>query len=337
MILNLAAYHFVAISDPDTLAQQLRDRFEAASLRGTALVTPEGINLFLAGRPEAVDDWLAEAGADPRLAALAAKRSFSAQAPFQRLKVKIKREIIRMNMPTVRPAAGRAPAVDARTLARWLAQGHCDAGRPVTMLDTRNGFEVDRGAFEGAIDWRLQRFSEFPAALARHRDSLRDKTIVSYCTGGIRCEKAAIWMREQGLPHTLQLDGGILKYFEDMPGAPHWRGECFVFDQRTAVKHGLAVGDHTLCHGCRMPVSPADRASPLYEAGVSCPACHGARDDDQRQRYAERARQMEHGIKQGVTHLGVTTDEAKARQTAKHAAAEQSRQKAGQKAEEPPH
>jgi UPF0176 protein len=159
--------------------------------------------------------------------------------PFQRLRVRLKREIIRMNQPAIRPAAGRAPAVDAHTLARWLRQGRCDAGRELVMLDTRNGFEVDHGAFDGAVDWRLTKFSEFPAALATHRPALEGKTIVSYCTGGIRCEKAAIWMREQGLPHTLQLDGGILKYFELEPGAPHFHGRCFVFDEREALDAGL--------------------------------------------------------------------------------------------------
>lgn len=240
-ILNIAAYRFVELDELPTLRQHLHDRAEALGLKGTVLLAPEGINLFLAGPDDAVRGWLAALCTDPRFAGLQAKESWSEELPFRRLRVRLKREIIRMNQPTVRPAAGRAPAVDAATLARWLARGHCDEGRPVVMLDTRNGFEVDRGAFEGAIDWRLQRFSEFPAALARHRDSLRDKTIVSYCTGGIRCEKAAIWMREQGLAHTLQLDGGILKYFEDMPGAPHWRGECFVFDEREALAADLAA------------------------------------------------------------------------------------------------
>jgi UPF0176 protein len=164
----------------------------------------------------------------------------AAAAPFGRLRFKVKREIIRMNQPGVRPVAGRAPAVDAPTLARWLQAGRCDEGRPLVLLDTRNAFEVDAGAFEGAIHWRLHKFSDFPAALAQHADQLQGKTVVSYCTGGIRCEKAALWMAQQGLPHVLQLEGGILRYFEQTAGAPHWRGRCVVFDEREALDTTLA-------------------------------------------------------------------------------------------------
>lgn len=239
-MLNIAAYRFVELDDLPSLRQRLHDRAEAAALKGTVLLAPEGINLFLAGEAAALRDWLADLCADPRFAGLQVKESHSATVPFGRLRVRLKREIIRMNRPAIRPAAGRAPAVDATTLARWLHDGRCDEGRPVVMLDTRNGFEVDHGAFDGAIDWRLQRFSDFPAALAAHRAELKGKTIVSYCTGGIRCEKAALWMREQGLAHTLQLEGGILQYFETLPGAPHFHGECFVFDERQALDPALA-------------------------------------------------------------------------------------------------
>ncbi len=238
-VLNVATYRFVELDDLPALRDQLLQRAIAAGLKGTVLLATEGINLCLAGEPRALRGWLAALGDDARLAGLDAKESFSATQPFKRLRVKIKREIIRMNQPTIRPAAGRAPTVDAHTLARWLRQGRCDAGRELVMLDTRNGFEVDRGAFDGAIDWRLDRFSDFPAALADHAADLQGKTIVSYCTGGIRCEKAALWMHEQGLPHTLQLEGGILKYFELEPGAPHYHGDCFVFDEREALKTDL--------------------------------------------------------------------------------------------------
>lgn len=238
-MLNVATYRFVELDDLAGLRDQLLKRAAADGLKGTVLLAAEGINLCLAGEPQAVRGWLRALDVDARLAGLDAKESFSATQPFKRLRVKIKREIIRMNQPTIRPAAGRAPTVDAPTLARWLRQGRCDAGRDLVMLDTRNGFEVDRGAFDGAIDWRLGRFSDFPAALAAHRAALQGKTIVSYCTGGIRCEKAALWMHEQGLPHTLQLEGGILRYFELEPGAPHFHGDCFVFDEREALNAEL--------------------------------------------------------------------------------------------------
>jgi UPF0176 protein len=240
-VLNVAAYRFVDIADPDVLRVRLAQRAEAAGLKGTVLIAPEGINLFLAGAPDSVRGWLAALRDDPRFAGLEAKESLSEHVPFRHLRVRLKREIIRMNHPAVRPASGRAAAVDAATLARWLAAGRCDEGRPIALLDTRNAFEVDAGAFEGAIDWRLKQFSDFPAALDAHRAELAGKTVVSYCTGGIRCEKAALLMHERGLRHVLQLDGGILKYFEATQGAPHWRGDCFVFDGRIALNAALEV------------------------------------------------------------------------------------------------
>jgi UPF0176 protein len=239
IVLNVSAYRFVDIAEPEALCAALTASAGSASLKGTVLIAPEGINLFLAGDPRALRGWLARLNEDPRFAGLAGKESFSESVPFRHLRVKVKREIIRMNEPSLRPAAGRAPAVDAATLARWLEQGHCDEGRPLRMLDTRNGFEVDAGAFEGALDWRLGKFSDFPAAFEQHRAELEAHTVVSYCTGGIRCEKAALLMRERGLPHVLQLEGGILKYFEETVGAPGWRGECFVFDQRESLDPGL--------------------------------------------------------------------------------------------------
>jgi UPF0176 protein len=159
--------------------------------------------------------------------------------PFGKLRVKVKREIIRMNHPAIRPQATRAPAVDAATLARWLDAGHDDEGRPVVTLDTRNAFEVDHGRFKGALDWRLGRFSEFPDAALAHREQMQGKTVVSYCTGGIRCEKAALFLQDAGVERVLQLEGGILKYFEET-GGRHFEGDCFVFDARECVDAALA-------------------------------------------------------------------------------------------------
>ena len=241
-ILNISAYRFVPLDDLPALRTRLHDAAAALGLKGTVLLAEEGINLFLAGAPESVEAWLAQLQTDARFANFEAKRSHSGSQPFKRLKVKIKAEIIRMNHPAIRPAAGRAPAVRAQTLARWITQGHDDEGRPLALLDTRNGFEVDAGAFDGAIDWRLSKFSEFPAAIAQHRDALKHHTVVSYCTGGIRCEKAAIVMRELGLDHSYQLEGGILKYFEETGGAaPGWHGRCFVFDERVALDTDLSA------------------------------------------------------------------------------------------------
>jgi len=237
-ILNIAAYKFVAIEDAARLREALRARTHALGLKGTILLAPEGINLFLAGAEASTRAFLESLRGDPRFADIEAKESWSAAQPFRRMLVKCKREIIRMDHPAIQPATGRAPGVDAPTLKRWLDQGHDDAGRPIALLDTRNAFEVDFGSFAGAIDWRIGKFTEFPEALARHRADLAGKTVVSFCTGGIRCEKAAILMRERGVEDVLQLDGGILKYFEQVGGA-HYRGDCFVFDGREALSPAL--------------------------------------------------------------------------------------------------
>jgi UPF0176 protein len=237
-VLNVAAYAFVAIGDPQGLRDHVERHAASLGLRGTVLLATEGINLFLAGTPEAARAFLAWLRADTRFAGLHAKESWSGEQPFRKLRVKVKREIIRMNHPAIQPASGRAPAVDAATVKRWLDQGHDDAGRPVVTLDTRNAFEVDWGSFRNAIDWRLGKFSDFPGALQAHRAELEGKTVVSFCTGGIRCEKAALYMLEAGLPNVWQLEGGILQYFEEVGGA-HFQGRCFVFDEREALDPAL--------------------------------------------------------------------------------------------------
>ena len=237
--LNISAYLFVPLDGLPALRERLFSAATAAGLKGTVLLAEEGINLFLAGDAFELRAWVDQLRSDPRFAPLAPKESWSDTAPFQRLLVKCKREIIRMNQPAIRPAGGRAPAVDAATLARWLDAGHDDEGRPVLMLDTRNAFEVAQGRFQGAVDLGLDKFSDFPAAAAAHQQLFAGKTVVSYCTGGIRCEKAAIVLAEAGTDKVLQLDGGILKYFE-LVGDRHYDGTCFVFDERVALNAGLA-------------------------------------------------------------------------------------------------
>ncbi|ASK65089.1 sulfurtransferase [Brachybacterium avium] len=236
-VLNISAYLFTRISDREQLRPVLRARAEAAGLKGTILLAEEGINLFLAGHPDAVRAYVDELRDDPRFAALSTKESWSAEQPFRKMLVKLKREIIRMDHPTIRPLEDRAPAVEPGTLKRWLDQGHDDDGRDIVMLDTRNAFEVDYGTFEGALDWRITRFTHFPEAASAHRDALEGKTVVSFCTGGIRCEKATIYLREAGI-EALQLEGGILGYFEQI-GHDHYDGECFVFDEREALAPDL--------------------------------------------------------------------------------------------------
>ena len=241
-VLNIAAYKFVALAALPQLQASVLEALQTRGLKGTVLLAEEGINLFLAGPPAMLHDFLVWLQLDARLTDLEVKQSFSNAQPFRKLLVKIKPEIIRMNHPAIQPAAGRAPAVDASTLKRWLDAGIDDAGRPVVTLDTRNDFEVDVGTFKHAIDWRISKFTEFPLALLEHSEELVGKTVVSFCTGGIRCEKAAIFMREAGVQNVYQLDGGILKYFEvhgQLGAHTHFQGECFVFDERRALDPAL--------------------------------------------------------------------------------------------------
>jgi UPF0176 protein len=242
-VLNISAYKFVALPDTEALREALLERATVLKLKGTILLAEEGINLFLAGPAEAVRGFIAQLHTDARFADITPKESWSDKQPFKKMLVKVKSEIIRMNRPTIRPAQGRAPAVNAQTVKRWLDQGHDDEGRPVVTLDTRNDVEIACGTFENAIDWNITKFTEFPQALLDHKDELTDKTVVSFCTGGIRCEKAAIFMREAGLDHVYQLEGGILKYFEEAGGA-HYNGGCFVFDEREAVGVALEALNH---------------------------------------------------------------------------------------------
>jgi len=237
MIVNIAAYRFVPLTDLPELRASLRAQAEALALKGTVLLAPEGINLFLAGAREPVDTFVAWLREDARFAQLPVKESLCAQVPFGRLRVRLKREIITLRAP-VAPHRGRAPAVDAATLKRWLDQGHDDAGREVLLLDTRNAYETDAGRFADAIDYRLPRFTALPEAVLADRARYLGKTIVSYCTGGIRCEKAALHLSALGLGEVHQLEGGILKYLEETDGS-HWQGDCFVFDERGALDKDL--------------------------------------------------------------------------------------------------
>jgi UPF0176 protein len=238
MVLNIAAYRFVPVDDMPALAMQLRASAESAALRGTVLVAPEGINLFLAGTDDGIGAFLATLRADARFADIVAKESRSAALPFARLKVKQKREIITFRRDDASPLAGRAPALPPATLARWLARGRDDCGRRVVLLDTRNRDEVAHGRFEQALCLPIDNFTDLPDALAHERETLADATVVSYCTGGIRCEKAALWMQANGFEHVWQLDGGILGYFEQV-GGQGYAGNCFVFDERVALDPAL--------------------------------------------------------------------------------------------------
>jgi UPF0176 protein len=271
-IVNAAAYKFVELDDLQNLRSELQSRSNALGLKGTVLLAPEGINLFIAGTRGGIDGFKAFVLADPRFADVSFKESFSEEQPFNRMLVKVKREIIPFAVPEVTPAQNPAPRVSALQLKRWL-----DEGRPLLLLDARNDFEVELGTFRGARQLGLESFRQFPDA-ARQLSS-EDRPIVTFCTGGIRCEKAAALLLQRGFREVYQLDGGILRYFEEV-GGDHFDGECFVFDKRVAVDAKLQPTGTTQCYVCQSVLSVVDQRSADYVPNVACPYCerkHGNR------------------------------------------------------------
>ena len=234
-ILNIATYRFVAIDNPGALKAALLPRAQALGLKGTILLAPEGINAFLAGAETVVRSFLALLDRDARFAGLNIKESWSETVPFARMKIKLKREIVTFRQPGLNPVANPAPAITARELKRRL-----DAGEDIVLLDTRNDVEVAKGSFANAVFWGNRNFTEFADVARLHVDELRDKTVVSFCTGGIRCEKAAPFLQSLGATDVYQLQGGILRYFEEV-GRDHYEGDCFVFDERAALDSALST------------------------------------------------------------------------------------------------
>jgi UPF0176 protein len=234
-ILNIAAYRFVALDDLAELREKIAAQLAQLALKGTVLLAPEGINLFLAGAPDAVDQFLLFLRADPRFGPLQEKRSYSASQPFKRTRVKLKREIVPLGVHNLNPADYPAPYLSAETLKAWI-----DEGRSFVLLDTRNRFEFERGTFHGAHELGINDFRSFPDAVKPMLEQWRQTPVVTFCTGGIRCEKAAPLMQKLGFAEVYQLDGGILKYFETQGGA-HFSGECFVFDERITLDETLAA------------------------------------------------------------------------------------------------
>jgi UPF0176 protein len=301
-----ALYRFTPIADRAAVRAGLIEAC-GADVRGTLLIADEGINGTVAGSDEAVEAVLAAIRALPGCGDMTVRESRAAALPFHRMKVRLKREIVTMGEPAIDAAADAGTYVDP---ADWNAL----VARPGTVvIDTRNNYEVAIGSFAGAVDPGTRHFRDFPAWFRANRDALfageAQPTVAMFCTGGIRCEKATAFLRAEGVADVRHLKGGILAYLETVaPEDSRWQGECFVFDARVAVGHGLAPGTHGLCHGCRMPVSDADRASPLFREGVSCPGCHTDRNDEQRAGYAERHRQTLLADARGEAHVGATYD-----------------------------
>jgi len=292
-------YRFARFHDPAAMRQPLLDACRAHDVKGTLLLAREGINGTIAARPDEIDAILGTIRALPGCAEIEVKFSSAETMPFHRMKVRLKREIVTMGQPDVDPLTGTGHYVKPTDWNDLIDDPD------TVVIDTRNDYEVKVGTFAGAIDPRTHSFSEFPDWFRDHREELTGKRIAMFCTGGIRCEKSTAFLKSQGIDDVHHLEGGILKYLEQVPAAEsRWEGECFVFDQRVAVGHGLEPGTHSLCHACRMPVSPDERASPLYEDGVSCPACHASRTAEQRAGYTERHRQVALAEARGQAHVG---------------------------------
>ena len=298
-----ALYRFARFDDCASMRAPLEQLCIDHGVRGTLLLAPEGINGTIAGPSEAIDAVLGHIRALPDCADVDVKLSTASTMPFHRTKVRLKREIVTMGQPDIDPRASVGTYVSPQD---WNA---LIADPDTIVIDTRNDYEVAAGTFERAIDPKTASFREFPDWFRQERARLlgegKPPKVAMFCTGGIRCEKLTAFLKQEGIDEVYHLKGGILKYLETVPEEESlWRGECFVFDQRVTVGHGLVEGTHSLCFSCRRPVSVEDQRSPLYEVGVSCAACHGERTDEQRASARERHRQETLATRRGIAHVG---------------------------------
>ncbi|SDD98916.1 UPF0176 protein [Paracoccus isoporae] len=299
MLTVAALYHFTRFPEPEALKAPLAKTACANGVRGTLLLAPEGINGTIAGTRQGIDAVLDHIRTLPGCADLDWKESAAAEMPFGRMKVRLKREIVTMGQPAVDPTAA---------VGRYVAPAEWNAlieAEDVAVIDTRNDYEVGIGTFEGAVNPETKSFREFPEWWAQNADRFKGKRVAMFCTGGIRCEKSTNYLISQGVEEVFHLQGGILKYLEEVPEEDsRWQGECFVFDQRVSLGHGLRPGSYDLCHACRRPLADADKARPEYEDGVSCHRCIGEYSDADRARFRERQKQVELAATRGEAHIG---------------------------------
>lgn len=301
--LTAALYKFVSLPDYKALQAPILAECQKHNIKGTLLLAEEGINGTIAGLPDDVHKVLDYLRQDPvfkqRLANLEHKESYADEHPFYRMKVKLKKEIVTMGVPSVNPNSTVGTYVKPED---WNA---LISDPDVILLDTRNDYEVHIGTFKDAVDPKTTTFREFPEFIAQNLDKTKNKKVAMFCTGGIRCEKASSFMKEQGFEEVYHLQGGILKYLETVPEAQSlWQGECFVFDQRVAVKHGLEVGDYDQCYACRMPLSQEEMQSSQYVAGISCPHCYDKVSEEKRAALTERQKQVMLAKQRGEAHIG---------------------------------
>ena len=292
-----ALYHFSRFSDPDSLRKPLLALCNEHAVKGTLLIAGEGINGTIAGPRYGIDAVIAHIRSLPGCSDLEWKESTATDPLFSKMKVRLKREIVTMGQPDVDPLARVGHYVDPADWNNLIGRDD------VAVIDTRNDYEVSIGSFEGAIDPQTQSFGEFPAWWEANKDRFHNKKIAMFCTGGIRCEKSTNYLIGQGIEDVFHLKGGILKYLEEIPPEDSsWKGDCFVFDNRVSVGHGLKEGPHVLCHGCRRPILSADAEREGYEAGVSCHQCVNETSEDDKNRFRERQRQMALAKARGTTH-----------------------------------
>ena len=282
-----ALYHFTRFEDPAALKPALLEACVAAGVKGTLLLAGEGVNGTIAGPRAGIDAVIAHLRALPGCAALEWKEATSDTPPFPRMKVRLKREIVTMGQPHVNPTAGTGHYVAPEDWNDLIGR------EDVAVIDTRNNYEVAIGTFDGAIDPETKSFGEFPAWWEANKHRFHNKKIAMFCTGGIRCEKSTNYLLGEGVEDVYHLKGGILKYLEEVPQEDSaWQGDCFVFDARVSVGHGLTEGPHVLCHGCRQPILPEDMRRPEFEQGVSCHQCFDKTSDWDKDRFRERQKQI---------------------------------------------
>lgn len=297
-----ALYRFVSFDAPEALQPLIMEACTHSEIKGTILLAYEGINGTVAGSPTAVDALVALLRAIPGCAELDVKYSHANEMPFYRMKVRLKKEIVTLGVDGIDPKREVGTYVQPENWNALISDPN------TVLIDTRNDYEVAIGTFEGAVDPRTKSFSEFPEWFRAHREELAaGKTkFAMFCTGGIRCEKSTAFLKAEGIDDVYHLEGGILRYLENIPETDSkWQGECFVFDERVSVKHGLALGEMELCHACRRPISQHDKASEHFIEGVACPACFDERSEDDRARFAERQKQIALAKKRGKQHIGV--------------------------------
>lgn len=299
-----AMYKFVALDNFEAMRQPLLDAMEKNGIKGTLLLANEGINGTVSGTREGIDGLLHYLNSDSRINPISCKESLHDDQPFYRTKVKLKKEIVTMGVEGIDPRQTVGTYVKPKD---WNA---LISDPDVTVIDTRNDYEIEIGTFKHAIDPKTKTFREFPEYVANALDTTKNKKVAMFCTGGIRCEKSTAYLKEQGFEEVYHLEGGILQYLEDVPKDESlWEGDCFVFDNRVAVNHDLEKSKYDQCYACRLPITVEDTKSDVYEPGVSCPHCYGTHTDDQIARFREREKQVQLAKARNQEHVGTEARE----------------------------